>query len=87
MLGAIVSEMFIPVEIGKIVKDLVTDYSNISIIKYTYIMIGLAAFSTLFSTLTNVLRIKMKENPVFGIQKNTLFKLFCLGIPYFEKKR
>lgn len=86
ILGAVVSEMFIPVEFGRIVKELVADDSNLSIIKYIYIMIGLAVLSILFSVLANILRVKMKEAPVFRIQKDTLFKLFHLGVPYFEKK-
>ena len=33
-----------------------------------------------------MLRVKMKEDPVFEIQKKSLHKLFCLGIPFTEKR-
>ena len=86
LICTVVSEMFIPVEIGKIIKGLVTDNAKISITNYIYIMICLAVFSAFFTVLTNMLKVKIKEDPIFGIQKNSLFKLFNLGIPYFEKR-
>lgn len=86
LLCTVVSEMFIPVEIGNIVRGLVTEHNNNFVIGHIYIVIGLAVFSTLFTVIMNILRVRMKENPVFGIQKNLLFKLFNLGVPYFEKR-
>lgn len=86
LFGTVVCEMFIPVEIGKIIKELVTANTEISITKYLYIIVGLAICSALFSVAANVLKVRLKENPVFKIQKRSLLKIFHLGIPYFEKR-
>ena len=84
--GSVVCEMFIPVVIGNVVKELVADYPETTFWHFSYSIIFCALCSILFSVVIHMLRVKMKEDPVFKIQKKSLHKLFCLGIPFTEKR-
>lgn len=86
LIGAVFSEMLISVVIGNIIGNLARFNQEININSYIYKMIFWAIFSTTFEAIINIYRIRVKERPIFSIQKDTLKCLFDLGIPYFERR-
>ena len=82
VLGSVVCEMFIPVVIGNVVKELVADHPKTTFWHFSYSIIFCALCSILFSVIIHMLRVKMKEDPVFEIQKKSLHKL-SHGISFF----